>query len=162
MAASPSAISSAQPDHGRAADFGACFVQSSRDLPCSNSIARIGDAALLADLEYRDDVVVLDGGHEPGFAEKPIPTGVVRRLIGLHDLEGDRAAQGDVFRLKHVAHAALAQQAKDAIVAEPADLVRLDGGQQKGIAFRVAGAVPGRPNRGRPRRRTIFEVCRAV
>jgi len=56
--------------------------------------------------------------------------------IGFHDLERHQPAQGDVLGTENKSHAAAAQKAQDAVIAQPADLVRLKRRQQKGIGSR--------------------------
>ena len=82
-----------------------------------------GDAAVLAHLEDRHNVIMLDGGLSPGF---PLEAGAghgFRSRVGEHHLEGDLAEQAGVLGLEDHAHAAFAQQAQYAIAAEPAEFV---------------------------------------
>src|SRR5579884_1093942 len=53
--------------------------------------------------------------------------------LRIHDLEGHRTQQRQIFRLEDEAHAALAQQTQHPIVTQPADLIRLLRREEKRI-----------------------------
>ncbi len=105
-----------------------------------------GRAAFLPDLEDRHDVVVLDGGHDPRFAQEALLDGRAGRQRGQDYLEGDQALELNVLGFKDQTHAAPAQHSQDAVQPQTADLAwALCGGEK------VIG-VYGHARRGQDRR----------
>jgi hypothetical protein len=78
----------------------------------------IGQAVLLADAEDRHDVGVVQPGRRFRLAFKALLGAGVEQQVPGQDLEGDVSAQGDLLGLVDDAHAALADFAEDAKVAE--------------------------------------------
>jgi hypothetical protein len=99
-------------------------------------------AVVLVDVQDRDDVIVLDAGGRPGFAEEAVlrarPGGVLRQ----HHLERDLATESQILGQEDDAHAAPAKLPKDAEVAESAEFVAgLGGAQEVEIRRRIGGVV---------------------
>jgi hypothetical protein len=81
------------------------------------------DAAIRADAEDGDDVLVLDRGGRPRLAQETLAVGGVPGAR-LDDLQRHRPAQFGLLGREDHAHATDAQHPEDAISAQPADLPR--------------------------------------
>ena len=92
----------------------------------------VGRFVLLADAEDRHDVGMVQLGGGPGLALEPPPLLDVSERLRGQDLEGDVPAERDLLGLVDDPHAAAADLAEDAIVAE---------------LFEVAGLLPLRSDR---------------
>lgn len=89
------------------------------------------DLVLLRNLIDRHQVLMLDGRQCAGLAQEALPGRGVAIEVGLHHLEGNPPAQGDVFSQEDVSHAPLAQEAQHPVHAQPANLVGIDGRKQE-------------------------------
>lgn len=94
------------------------------------------DVSFLARLINRHQMIMLDLRHGPRFAQETVPALGVAAHLGPHYLQRDGAGELDVLGEKDEPHASLAEQPKHAVVAEPADLVRLHRRQEEGEFFR--------------------------
>jgi len=79
------------------------------------------DFAVFADMEDRDDVIVLNLGGRPGFSQESVTRLSAFRVLGQHDLQCHGSQQIDVFGKKHHPHAARTELLQDAEMAKPAD-----------------------------------------
>src|SRR5262249_39272867 len=80
-------------------------------------------AVLRADAEDRDDVGVVQAGGRLRLPLEPLALAVVKEELRQH-LQGDVPAQGDLLGLIDDAHAAPADLAQDAVVAQPRGVAR--------------------------------------
>ena len=92
------------------------------------------DAVVLADAEDRHDVGVVQPGRGPGLAAEPLQVGRPQQAVHGQHLQRDVPAQRLLHGLVDDAHAAAADLAEDAVVAQ----------------LRGHRARPGRPPRQRP------------
>jgi hypothetical protein len=96
---------------------------------------------VLIDLVHRDDVVVLDGRDRLGLAHEA-PAGVlVRGQLRPDHLERDVPLEAQVLGQEDDAHAAGPQPLQDAVIPQPADLVRAQGRRQEGVRRPVGGLL---------------------
>ena len=98
------------------------------------------DPAILADLVDRHDVGVVQPGRGPRLAAEPLQApGVAGDRVG-QDLQGDVPAQRQLLGLVDDAHAAAADLAEDAVVADPLRRARRPA---RGPRRPGPGGVPG-------------------
>ena len=106
------------------------------------------DAAVLSHLIDGDDVLVVDGGGQPGLAQKsPVVLGAGRQGRP-HDFQGHQAPEVGVLRLEDDAHGAGPQDLQDAVGAKPAHLVRALRRRQERVV-RGRGQIEGIGKGGR-------------
>lgn len=99
------------------------------------------NASVVAHLVDGDNVFMLGRSGGLRFADKPLARLHTRRQAGLHCLQRHAAVQKRIFRLKHHAHAALAEHPQHAIAAQPAQFVNRFGRGKKivGVGLELAG-----------------------
>ena len=85
--------------------------------PGTSSMTRNTWPSIVADLVHRDDVRMRELRHRLRLADQP-RAGLGARAAALHDLDRDAAIEIGVVRLEHDAHAAGAELAHDAEVAD--------------------------------------------
>ncbi len=96
-------------------------------MPCSGEAPEIlhgqeQRVVVAADLVDRDDVVVPDGGRGLGLAHEAIPDPGRTVKLGLDDLQGDGPGELRVLGQEDEANAALADEALDPVLGQPAEL----------------------------------------
>ena len=113
-----------------------------------------GSASVLADVEDRHDVIVLQGSGGFGLTEKALLQGLASGQVGQHGFDGHLAAQLGVFSLENDTHASVPEDPENAITAEPAQFViGLAWRQETDQAGIVLGWGVGRPGGIRQGRR---------
>src|SRR5262249_54524962 len=128
--------------------------------------------AVLAGVEGADDVGVVEQGAALGLAVEAVDVVLAADQVVVEDLQRDLAVVPAVVAEVDGAHAALAEPAEDAVVAEAAGLVRIGDGRARGRArgrswggpgpgIGPGPSVPGRGEGLRPGRVQVglFHVC---
>ena len=92
---------------------------------------QVRNAAILADLKNRDDMMVLDGRGRSGLAQKTLLGRDAGGDARQHRLDGHHALQSRILGLVDDPHAAGAKDLQHAVLPQPANFVGLPRRRQK-------------------------------